>query len=200
MRPATRRAVLAAAATAVLSGCERSLAGRPVFQDIRFTAQPPIRIDVAEIVIQDRFEPSFKEPNVEHIFPVTPARAAANWARDRLEATDRASPRRLRVVITDASVRETLLPKTGGVRGAFTTDQAEKYEGTIEMTVELLGERGFPEASVSGRALRTQTLPEGVTPNQREQAWHDFTRALVADLDREMEPRLRATFANYIRG
>ena len=187
------------AVAGILGGCESAGPARPVFPDIRFTDKPPLRLDVASVEVVDRFQPTFKEPNVEHLFPVTPARAAGNWARDRLQATNPGSDRRARFVILDASARETDLPRTQGVRGAFTTDQAERYDATIAVEVDILGARGFTERSVTAKASRSTTVPEGVTQNQREQAWYDLTRALMADLDRQLEQEIRANFTFLVQ-
>ena len=183
----------------LLGGCEGPSAARPNFPDIRFTDRPPLRLDVASVEVVDRFVPSFKEPNVEHLFPVTPARAAGNWARDRLQATNPGSDRRARFVILDASAREIELPRTQGVRGAFTTDQAERYDAAIAVEVDILGPRGFAERTVNAKASRSTTVAEGITQNQREQAWYDLTRALMADLDRQLEQEIRTNFTFLVQ-
>ena len=67
----------AAASAPVLArgGCE-SPPPRPVFPDIRFTSEPPIRLDVARIDdARATTSRRFRSPNVEHLFPVPPARA-----------------------------------------------------------------------------------------------------------------------------
>ena len=69
-----------------LVACETP-ATKPNFSDIRFTDEPLLRLDVAAVDIQDDFHPSFRAPNVEHLFPVSPEHAMENWARDRLQAT-----------------------------------------------------------------------------------------------------------------
>jgi hypothetical protein len=169
---------------------------RPAFPDIRFTAKPPLRIDAAGVDIVRVFRPSLQAPQVEHLFPVTPERAMENWALDRLQPVG--TSRRVRVRIIDASVKEIELPRTSGVRGAFTTDQAQRYDANAEMTVDLMGERGFPERSVSAKASRSRSVPENITPNDREQVWYELTEALMADLDAELERQIRANFGFYL--
>jgi hypothetical protein len=195
----SRFAVLAVAVASLLAACEAAPPPRPVFPEIRFTDEPPLNLDVSQIDIEERFRPTFQEPNVEHLFPVTPAQAAGNWARDRLQATNPGAPRRVRFTIIDASVRETELPRTQGLRGAFTKDQAERYDASAEVQVDIMGPRGFAERTVSAKASRSQTVPEGITPNQREQTWYDLTRALMADLDRQLEQEIRANFNYYVQ-
>jgi hypothetical protein len=190
-----RRDFLLASALLVVA-CETSPPPRPAFPDIRFTAKPPLRIDAAGVDIVRVFRPSLQAPQVEHLFPVTPERAMENWALDRLQPVG--TSRRVRVRIIDASVKETELPRTSGVRGAFTTDQAQRYDANAEMTVDLMGERGFPERSISAKASRSRSVPEKITPNDREQVWYELTEALMADLDAELERQIRANFGFYL--
>ena len=190
-----RRAFLLAALT--LAACETPPPPRPTFPDIRFTERPPMRIDAAAVDIERQFRPTLRPPNVEHLFPVSPERAMENWARDRLQAT--ATSRRVRVRIVDASVREVELPRTGGVRGAFTTDQAQRYDATVEMSVDIMGDRGFAERSVTAKAARSRSVPENITPNDREMAWYQLTKELMADLDVELERQIRSNFGFLVQ-
>ncbi|MDB5406417.1 MAG: hypothetical protein JWL84_1329 [Rhodospirillales bacterium] len=192
-RPA---AVAAFAVLGILAGCA-SPPPRPSFPDIRFTNEAPLRIDAATIEVVTDFKPSFKPPEVEHLFPVPPELAIENWVHDRLQATG--SGRRVLVHIVDARVREVELPKTPGLRGAFTTDQAERYDGTVEVRIDLLNERGFPERTVTAKASRSQSVPEGITANQRDQAWYDMTRAMMSYIDQELEKQIRENFTFYVQ-
>ena len=195
-RPFKHAAFIGLALVAFLGGCDTP-ATRPVFPDIRFTDLPRLQLDVAAIDIKDEFQPSFRVPNVEHLFPVTPEHAAENWAKDRLQAVG--TTRRARVRIIDASVKEVELPKTQGLTGAFTTDQAERYDAAIEMSIDIMSDRGFPERTASAKATRSQSVAEGITPNDREQVWYNMTKALMADLNQELEKQMRANFGNYLQ-
>jgi hypothetical protein len=192
----SRRLAIAAIMLGVLAGCA-SPAPRPSFPDIRFTTEPPLRIDAASIELVKDFRPSFKPPQVEHLFPIPPELAIENWVHDRLQATG--TSRRVIVHIIDAGVREVVLPKTPGLRGAFTTDQAERYDGTVEVRIDLVDERGFPERTVTAKATRSQSVAEGITANQRDQAWYDMTRGMMSSLDRELERQIRANFTFYVQ-
>jgi hypothetical protein len=193
-----RRAFFVAGLAALtLAACESKPPPRPTFADIRFTERPPMRIDAAAVDIERQFRPTLRPPNVEHLFPVSPERAMENWARDRLQATG--TSRRVRVRIVDASVREVELPRTGGVRGAFTTDQAQRYDATVEMSVDIMGERGFAERSVTAKAARSRSVPENITPNDRELVWYQLTKELMADLDIELERQIRSNFGFLVQ-
>jgi hypothetical protein len=190
------RRIFLVASAAILAGCETSPPPRPVFPDIRFTGKPPLRIDAAALDVERVFRSTLRTPHVEHLFPVSPEQAMEQWARDRLQPVG--TTRRIRVRILDASVKEIELPRTPGLRGAFTTDQAQRYEATAELTVDLMGERGFPERSITAKAFRSRTVPENITPNDRERIWYELTEALMADLDAELEKQIRANFGFYV--
>lgn len=180
----------------LLAGCETP-ATKPSFPDIRFTSEPRLRVDVAAVDLQDDFHANFRAPNVEHLFPVSPEHAMENWAHDRLEATG--TSRRMRVRIVDASVTETELPRTSGLTGAFTTDQAQRYDAKAAMSIDILNDRGFAERTVEASVAMTRSVPEGITPNQRDEAWYAMTKDLMAALDRQLEQRIRENFTFYVQ-
>jgi hypothetical protein len=187
-------AVLGFVLLATLAGCETP-STRPSFPDIRFTSEPKLRLNVAAVDLQSDFHPTFQPPNVEHLFPVPPQRAAENWVRDRLEAAG--GTKRLRVRITDASVKETELPRTQGISGTFTRDQAQRYDLRVEIFIELLGDRGIAERSISAEINAHQSVAEGITPNDRDQAWYDLTKRAMKDLDQSLEAKIRSNFGDY---
>jgi hypothetical protein len=189
-------AVLGVILVAALSGCAPS-ANRPAFPDIRFTDQPKLRLDVRSIEIVSEFHPTFQAPEVEHLFPVPPQRAAETWAHDRLEATG--TTRKARVRILDASVKETELPRTEGLTATFTKEQAERYDAVIEMSVDILDDRGFAERTITAKTTRTQSVAEGITPNERDTVWYTMTKQLMADENQELEKQMRAVFTFYVQ-
>jgi len=182
------------AVLALVAGCS-SPPPRPTFPDIRFTSEAPIRLDVATLEVRDEYQPSMRTPNVDHLFPVTPAHAAENWARDRLKPTGKAG--RVVFILRNASVIETELPKTGGVSGAFTTQAAERYDLTLQATVQIVDAQGLPVRTANVQAQRSQSVLEGITPNDRDRTWYDMTKAAMADFDAQMENEIRNNFGVY---
>jgi hypothetical protein len=181
--------------TSLLAGCD-SAPPRPSFSDIRFTDAPPIRLAVGGIDIASEFRASFQSPHVEHLFPVPPARAMENWAHDRLAAASGAA--RARFVIQDASVVEVeLKKKEEGITGALTKEPAQRYDASVQATLSILDDRGAMMRTVSVKAARSQTVLEGITPNDREKTWYDMTKALMADFDQQMGIEISAHFGGY---
>ncbi|HYC04018.1 MAG TPA: hypothetical protein VED40_12015 [Azospirillaceae bacterium] len=158
-----------------------------------FTQGEPIVLDVAEIEVSNDYAPPMKEPNVEHMVPVTPAESVRLWVQDRLKAGG--SSGRARVVIRRASVVEVPLERTGGIKGWFTKDQSERYEGRLEVEVHVdqPGRRfnGYTTASV----VRTTSVAEDVSVAERERTWLTLVREMAQDLDQQLTAGIKANLS-----
>ncbi len=193
--PVSRRLLLLAVAALGLAGCS-SAPQRPVFPELRFTGQPPIGLTVAQLDIQNDYVPTYRAPNVEHLFPVPPAKAAETWARDRLRPVG--ANGRARFTIHDASVTEVNLPQTEGIKGAFTTEPSEQYDMVLQATLEILDAGGRVVRTANITAKRSQGVLNTASPNQRDQVWYDMTGAVMADFDRQMTAEIRRSFGPYV--
>jgi hypothetical protein len=178
-----RPALLALAAVLALTACQ-STSPRPNRQ-LGYANLPPLTFDVARIDIVQQYQPPQVPPNVDHLAPVPPVEAARRWASDRLRAMG--SSGTLRVIIKDASIIETSLRPPGGLRGALTNDQAERYDGhiTVEMIAEVPARRfqGYTSASVA----RTTTVPENISLQGREDTWHTMVERMMTELNTKLE-------------
>lgn len=157
---------------------------------VDFTGRDPIVLDVASIEVESQYAPPMKAPNVDHEIPLTPSDAVRLWATTRLKA---GGPQgRARIIIRDASVKEIELDRTTGIKGWFTKDQSQKYEGKIQVDILIDGtSRGF-SGGVSAAVARATTVAEDVTLAQREKTMLDLVRDLSSDLDGELEKSIRA--------
>lgn len=195
MRLAALLAPLAALGL-LLTACQ-SPPPEPVFPQIGFAHKETLRLDVGSVEIVQAYRPRLGPPNVEHLFPQPPAPVADRWARERLLAMG--GPRRAVVTIRDASVIEVPLPRTGGVKGAFTTDQTERYEGRVAVEVAIIEPDGRRSAVAEAIATRSTTVPEDATLAEREATWFRLTEQLMADFDAEMERQIRGSLGGYLR-
>jgi len=182
--------------SALLGGCETVPPGK-ANAEISFAHLPPIVINVATVEIVHEYRPSYAKPNVEHLFPVTPAAAMERWAKERLRPMGASGVARF--VIMDASVKETKLEKKKGLVGLVTKNPSERYDAIVRARIDVVDASGRAAGMVSGHATRYQTVIEGISPNDRAQAWFDMTSALLADFDREMERNTRELLGNWVR-
>ncbi len=198
--PRRLRPLLCAGLLALAAGCS-SAPPRPNFPDFSFTAEPPIRLDVVRIDVRNEYQPPFRAPNVDQLFPVPPMRAADDWARDRLKATQPIGTGGLELLgvftLKNASVIETDLPKATGMTSLFTTQPAKRYDLTLQATMQITDARGIPLRTASVTVKRTQSQPEGITPDDRDRAWYTMTKDAIRAFDQQMQSEIRSNFGIY---
>jgi len=189
------RLVLALAAAVALAACE----SKPVQQklpEISFADKRPITLDVGQLEIVSEYQSPARAPNYEHLMPVSPEAAAIRWSKDRLKPMGRTGF--ARVVIKDASVIKSDLKTDKGFTGMFKDEQAERYEGKLDVQVQILDARHLPVADVMARASRVRSLPEGVTVNERDKALYEITQSLITDVDSQLDGLIRTYLARWM--
>ncbi|HEV7368040.1 hypothetical protein [Arenibaculum sp.] len=192
MRLSSRFAALAVtvAAGLALAACQTPSPPPLRLPELTFAHLGPITLDVAQVVVEDQ-RPSALDgtadgaARVEMQAPTPPETAIRRWVADRLQPAGGSGT--LRAVIKEASITETPLPRTGGLRGTFTNDQAVRFDGRIE--VELVAERrdrgyqGFTGATVT----RSSTLPENASLYERDQTLLKLVEGMMNDLNYRLE-------------
>lgn len=178
------------------AGCDTAVQRRN-FPDITFTHLPPIALDVGRIEIVRLFEPTLKPPHVEHEMPAPPIKAIERWIKDRLRPTGTGG--HAKVTIRDASVVEAPIKPLGGIRGAFTTEQSERYLARVEVEIAAVGGRGLRAGSAVAQAERSQTIAEDATLTQRETLWFEMTEKLMSDFDRAFETQIRRHLTAFLQ-
>jgi len=165
--------------------------------DITFTSMPPIEFDVAEIKIDTPYREPIDPPHVGEQFPVSPSRAARNWAEDRLRAVGRRGT--LTVTILESSAIEEQLESSGGLTGLLTMEQSEKYLVVVSMEFRALDPVGPRAATATARTRKSTTVREDATLDEREEIWYLLTKDTMAAFDEAMERQIRTTLGNFLR-
>jgi hypothetical protein len=184
----------AALVAAFLGGCDTPVPSRS-FPDISFTHKIPYNLDVASIEVETRPAPAPDKGTVVHELPVSLTAVAEKWARQRLKPVGASGV--AVVTIEKASVVEQRLKKTGGVRGAFTTDQTERYIGELQLSISIAENRG--QALARAGSTRTRTIAEDATLAEREKLWFDMVEKLTRGMDAEMDKQIPQHLAIYLR-
>jgi len=165
--------------------------------DITFTNLPPIEFDVAEIDIRTPYREPMDPPHVGEQFPVSPSRAARNWAEDRLRAVGKRGT--VTVTIQESSAVEERLKTEGGLTGMLTKEQTERYVVVIAMEVTGFDPVGPRTATATARTRKTITVREDATVEQREQIWYDLTKDAMADFDAAMERQIKTILGSFLK-
>jgi len=190
-----RRTALVGLSGLILAGCTTP-SPAPRYPELTFSHLPPIRLDAATLEIVDEFKSPFATPNVEHLMPVSPAAAMRRWALDRLMPVGNGG--RIIFTIADAGVVETALAPTPGVRGVVTKDQSERYDAKLLVRISVDGGDNRRRGDVSAEAMRSRTVIEGLSLNEREKIWFQMTEGLVADMDGELEGAIRSFLQPFL--
>ncbi len=193
-RKATIAAVLLAVATG-LGSC--ATPPPPQFPELTFTHLPQITLGVERIEVVDNFTPPSDSKHVENRMPVSPEQALKNWARDRLKANGVSGVAKF--IITNASVVETDLARSKGLKGVFTTEQAERYDAAVNVEVRLEGVPRVNQAFAQASVERSQTVAEDASINVREEVLFALTEQVMKDFDPQMAASIRKHLADFIR-
>lgn len=191
----TRRLLLAGLVTLALAACESPVTVQR-FPDITFTHVPPLGLNVSKVDIGSNVKPTMEAPYVGHLFPVPPEKAMRRWAEDRLAAKGVSGTARFTVV--EAFVTETPLDVKGGLTGAFTKQQAVRYEATVAGMLEIVDDNGFRQAFASSRVSRTHTVREDATLNERDRVRFELIENLMKDFDNEMTRDIRSHVGGHL--
>lgn len=186
--------IAAALGLALLAGCETQVPAQKL-PDLTFAHLPPLQLAVQRVELNSRFAPTLRAPNVEHTFPVPPARALEQWANQRLKAVG--GNAQARFTILDASVTETKLPRDTSMRGYFTKQQSERYDAKVEAVIEI--QEGNRRGAANAISTRWTTVGEDASLNERERIKFDLVESLMKDFDAEIEKNIRQHLANWIR-
>ncbi len=178
-----------------LAACETQPV--PQFRELTYSQLGPIRLAVDDVEVIEAYRSPLRDPHVEHRFPTSPATAARRWAEDRLVATGGTGARAVYTIV-DASVVETKLDPTTGVKGLFTRDQSERYEAILQVKIDVFDPTGGRRASTTVTARESRTAGENLTLNEREQLWFEMTEALMEALNGQLESNIDQFLDGYL--
>ncbi len=179
----------------VLVACETQPV--PQFRELTYGELGAIRLAVDDVEIITAYRSPLRDPNVEHRFPTPPGTAARRWAEDRLVATGGQGARAV-FTITDASVIETRLEPTSGVRGVFTRDQSERYDATLAVQLDVFDNTGARRGTTTVTARESRTAAENLTLNEREILWFEMTETLMDSLNSQLEQNIEQFLDGFL--
>lgn len=178
----------------LVAACETAVPAR-TFPEISFAHQPPINLDVASVEVENKPETPSAAGAVVHELPVTLSSVAERWARERLKPVGTRGTAIVRV--EKASVIEEKLKKTEGIRGAFVTDQTERYVGEMQMSITIADDRG--QATARAEARRARSIAEDASLADREKLWFELVETVARETDKVFEQQIRTYLTSYLR-
>lgn len=165
------------------------------FADLTFNHVDQIKLDVAEIQIKQAYQSPLAEPYVDHEMPISLMKTAVRWSNDVLQASG--STGVAVVTISEASVKEEVLEKTGGFTGTFTTDQSERYTAKLTLEIKVMDQSGA-SASTNAGVSRSITVPEDIKLIDREKEWFHLIEKVTNDMNLKMQENSKKFLKSYI--
>ena len=161
---------------------------------LRFEDQKPIKLKVSKVDVISEFTPSFRRPNVEHLFPISIEKTAKTWARDRLEAVDFSSDKVAQFIIKDASVTEEL-ETTDKV---FERDRM-KYRATLNVVIRISDPQKLSNAETEIQAWRELIIPADTDIAEKEKYWNGMVTKLFDEFNLRMERNIHQYLNMYVQ-
>lgn len=180
------------AAAVLLAACAPSTP-MPDPVGLAYLAHKPIQLNVSRVEVVKKYQSSSIPPHVENNFPVPPIAMLQQWVQDRLLPVGKSGY--AVVTIEDASVIESALKGTPGLRGVFTADQSEQYDATMSVRIEIFDDCGTSKGFAYARTKGSRSVCENLTLGQRRQVWIVMMEKVMNSLDAELDLNVR----NYLR-
>ncbi len=184
-------------AAVLLAGGLMAVSAAAADPAIRFADATTFATDATSLSINVEARPPKEYPHVMYRAPFTFEQAAKVWAAAHFSLSGN-SVNALRITVTEGDITEKLLPKTGGIKGWFTKDQAAEYEARLAVEVAVVDPNGKVVAAADGKAWQKRTVTEGATEEDKRGVWADMIKSTFDNMDAELQPRIRATMASYM--
>jgi len=164
--------------------------------ELTFSHLPDIRINVAKISVLNEYKMPFKQPNVEHVAPISPGASVERWVSDILVPVgDKLDAQ---FIIKSGSIIESELKTQKGLKGVFAIEQSKRYTAIVDAQLEIFdGSRRL--ASINAKAKRSHTLREDATLNLKTNLLFNLVENLMATFDRELRRQVDSHLQNYIQ-
>jgi len=171
--------------------------GAPGAPVVRFADATSLSTDATSLSMYVENRPPREYPHVMYRAPFTYEQAARAWADAHFSLSGN-SVNSLRITLKDGDITEKLLPRTRGIKGLFTKDQAAQYDAHLDIEVANVDPNGKVLASTDAKAWQAQTVTEGATEEDKRGIWADMIKTTFDNLDAELQPRIRTSLAGYV--
>ncbi len=64
--------------------------------------------------------------------------------------------------------------------------------------IEIVAEDGRIEGTLTAEVTHSRTVPENLTLGERERVWHEMTRAMMDELDVQLDTTIKEAFFAYL--
>ncbi|MDX9690098.1 MAG: hypothetical protein RBT70_06490 [Alphaproteobacteria bacterium] len=137
-------------------------------------------------------------PYVGHNFKPTLVEAVNHLAAERINAVGRLGHATL--IIRDASVTEQPLDMASDFESLFTRQQATKYIGRVEVSLEAQSPSSGAVSIANAHAVHAVTLPEDPTEFEKYGAYEKLVNTLMDNLNSQLEKSIYTHMSGFLVG
>jgi hypothetical protein len=161
---------------------------------------PQLNLKVAEVQVVPAYAPPADRAHVERSVPFAPLVALEAWAKTHVAAVGR---RWIAViVIREASVTATALkPKLDSFRDWFSRQPVERYDGVLELELQIRDDAGKVQARAVTRARHARFLMDNFKDRERERTLelqHLADEIIVVALN-QLDREVRGNLGQWLR-
>jgi len=91
-----------------------------------------------------------------------------------------------------------LLKQKEGAEGYFTNEQSERYNMKVKVKIQVRSGDDLSTGLISAHAVRTKTVAEDITLNERERVWFAMTEALMKELNATLETNIPKHLGKFL--
>ena len=161
----------------------------------------PLKLNVANVSVDNLYQPPGRAPNVEQLHEVTPSTVARRWLETRIVPVGTSGQGVMKVL--NASVVQEKLPIKGGLTGFFGDQVDTKLIGKLRIELVVTTGPGIGQSvstyKIDVKAEAEQTILQSATLNDRDRAYlmlmqnlaNQFDKTATAEVERVMQGALR---------
>ena len=180
----------------LMTACSSEPILEPMHLD--YTSRGKIYLDTQDLRIINRSGSTPQwAPYVGHQFKPTLTDAIYKMANDRLQAAGTLGHATL--IIKDANITEQSMATDSDFGTMFTRQQASKYIGRIEVSLEAQAPSDGSVAIANANAVYTVTLPEKPTDVERAEAYRKLLNSLMDTLNTNLDQGVRNHMSRFVR-
>ena len=135
-------------------------------------------------------------PYVGHQFKPSLTDAVYKLTTDRLQAAGTLGHATL--IIKDANITEQSMSTSSDFESLFTRQQASKYIGRIEVSLEAQSPTDGAVAIANANAVHAVTLPEDPTEVEKTEAYRKLLGSLMTTLNSNLEQAIKTHMSRFI--
>lgn len=173
----------------MVSGCAtKTPEGKPL-PVLTFDNVAPLPVKVAEVNIQNKFDPSADPRDVSSSFPSAPDVALRQFAEKRIQPAG--SKGTLEFVIEDAHIHHSLVQPAGKFTGWLGLNRKDLYEVSLRIRMYVQQADGAEGEHSILNLQRSIAIPQRYSVAQKDQEKFNFLEMLMDDVDKALTETLK---------